>query len=86
MKINLYQEVTITRDVPEQDLLAGDVATLLDYVPHPQGEEEGAVLELFNALGESVGVRVVPASLIAPLQANQMPTVRPIMPQVVYGD
>ncbi len=76
MKLDLYQEVTITRDMPEQNLLAGDVATLVDYVPHPLGGEEGAILEIFNALGESIAVRTVPVSAIAPLRADLMPTVR----------
>jgi hypothetical protein len=52
---------------------------LIDYVPHPRGGEEGAVLELFNAVGESVGVIMVPASAIAPLRADQMPAVRVLL-------
>ena len=52
------------------------MATLVDYVPHPAGGEEGAVLEIFNAIGESIGVATVPASAVAALRADQMPTVR----------
>jgi hypothetical protein len=33
-------------------------------------------LELFNAIGESIGVTVVPISAIAPLRSDQMPAVR----------
>jgi hypothetical protein len=76
MKLELYQEVVVNRDVPEENLYQGDVATLVDYVPHPIGGEEGAVLEIFNAIGESIGVATVPASAISPLRADQMPTVR----------
>ena len=32
------------REVPEAGLYIGDVATLIDYVPHPAGGEEGADL------------------------------------------
>jgi hypothetical protein len=76
MKLELYQEVVVTRDIPEENLYQGDVATLVDYVPHPASGEEGAVLEIFNAIGESIGVATVPASAVAPLRADQMPTVR----------
>lgn len=76
MKIELYKEIALVRDVPEEGLRAGDVATLIDYVPHPAGGEEGAVLELFNAVGESIAVITVPLSFIAPLQSNQIPAVR----------
>lgn len=49
---------------------------LIDYVPHPRGGEEGAVLEVFNAVGESITVVVVPGSAIATLRADQVPAVR----------
>lgn len=78
MKPELYSEVALTRDIAEEGLRAGDVVTLIDYVPHPAGGEEGAVLELFNALGESIAVITVPVSAIAPLRADQMPAVRPL--------
>ena len=50
MKINLYQEIALNRDFPEHNLHQGDIATLIDYVPHPANGEEGAILEVFNAL------------------------------------
>lgn len=76
MKVDLYQEVMVTRDVPEQQILAGDVATVVDFVAHPEDGEEGAVLEIFNAVGESIGVVILPVSAIAPLHAGQILTVR----------
>ncbi len=79
MKPELYKEVALVRDVPEEGLCIGDVATLIDYVPHPAGGEEGAVLELFNAVGESIAVITVPLSAVAPLQPNQIPAVRPLL-------
>ncbi len=78
MSFELYKEVALTRDIPAENLRKGDVATLIDIVPHPSGREEGAVLELFNAVGESIAVTVVPISAIAPLRADQMPAVRPL--------
>jgi len=76
MKLDLYQEIALLRDFPEENLVAGDVATLVDYVPYPDGQEQGAVLEIFNAVGDSMAMAVVPVSAIAPLRADQMPSVR----------
>ena len=76
MKIELYQQVAMTRNLSSADLRRGDLAMLVDYVAHPNGGEEGAVLEVFNAIGESVAVVTVPISAIAALRADQMPTVR----------
>jgi len=50
MEIDLYQEIALKRDFPEYNLHQGDIATLIDYVPHPANGEEGAILEVFNAL------------------------------------
>lgn len=80
MRLKLYQEVVVTRDTPSENLKAGDVAVLIDYVPHPRGGEEGAILEVFNAVGETIAVATVPALAIAPLRADQMPAVRMILP------
>ena len=80
MRLELYQEVALTRDAQEANLRAGDVAMLIDYVDHPAGGEEGAILEVFNVLGESIAVVTVPASSIATLRADQVPAVRTLAP------
>ena len=46
--IELYQKVLLNRNFPEYDLKKGDVAILVDTVPHPSGGEEGYILEVFN--------------------------------------
>ncbi len=52
--IDLYQRVSIAQDFPEYQLKKGDIATFIGTVPHPTGGEEGYVLEIFNAIGESI--------------------------------
>jgi hypothetical protein len=74
----LYERVALVQDLPEHGLKAGDVAVLVDRVPHPGGGEEGFVLEVFNALGESIAVVVVPGNGVAPLQADEVLAVRPL--------
>lgn len=78
MQLELYKEVALTIDIPEEKLKKGDVAVLVEVVAHPEGGEDGAVLELFNAVGDSIGVTVVPLSAVAPLRADQIPAVRSI--------
>jgi len=80
MKPELYARVVLTRDIPEENLKKGDVATLVDYVGHPHGGEEGAILEIFNALGETLDIATVPISAIEPLRPEHVPTVRLIEP------
>jgi len=80
MRIKLFTEVALTRDLPQEGLCRGDLATLVDYLPGTKasGNEEGCVLEVFNAVGESIAVVAVPVSAIQPLRANEVLSVRPL--------
>ena len=78
MTLELYSEVALTQNIADHNLKIGDVATLVDFVPHPQGGEEGCVLEIFNAVGESIGVVTVPISAIKSLSASEILTTRPL--------
>jgi hypothetical protein len=78
MKLPLYQRVALARDVDEHRLKKGDVAVLIDRVPHPSGGEEGVVLEVFNALGASLAVVAVPESTVEPLREDEILSVRPL--------
>jgi hypothetical protein len=74
--LQLFQEIALTRDLPEHQLKAGDIATLVDFVPHPSGGEEGCVLEVFNAVGESIAVVTAPVSAVEALSVDEILTVR----------
>jgi Domain of unknown function (DUF4926) len=76
MTMELYQEVALTSDWPEHGLRAGDVATLVDFVPHPGDGETGCVLEVFNAVGESLAVIAVPISAVEALRQDEILAVR----------
>jgi hypothetical protein len=78
MSLPLYERVALKRDLPEYNLRTGDVAVLVDDVPHPQGGEPGCVLEVFNALGESIAVVAVRKSDIESLRADEVLAVRPL--------
>ncbi|TVR19416.1 MAG: DUF4926 domain-containing protein [Anaerolineaceae bacterium] len=75
MQPELYTRVVLVQDIPQANLKAGDTAMYIDYLPVKTGEA-GAILEVFNALGESIDVVTVPISAIAPLTADQIPAVR----------
>ena len=76
MTLELYQEVALTRDLPEYELRAGDIATLVDFVAHPNSGEEGCLLEVFNAVGESLIVIAVPISAVEALRSDEILAVR----------
>ena len=76
MTLELFQDVALTQNFPQYQLKSGDIATLLDFVPHPEGKEEGCILEVFNALGESIAVVTVPISGITALKADDILAVR----------
>ncbi|WP_169978389.1 DUF4926 domain-containing protein [Tautonia rosea] len=74
MKPSLYDRVALCRDRDDLGLKRGDVATLVDVIPHPSGGEEGAILEVFNTLGESIAVVIVKVSEIETLRADDTPS------------
>lgn len=76
--MTLYDRIALTTDINEHGLRRGDVATIVDRVPHPHGGETGLVLEVFNALGDSIRTVVVPESAVEPLQADEVLTIRPV--------
>ena len=77
-KIKLYQRVALTRDMPEHQLYTGDVAVVVDYLPETatSGGEAGYALEVFNAIGETIAVVMVPESAVKPLTENDILQVR----------
>ena len=62
--IELYQKVLLNRNFPEYALKKGDVAIVVDTVPHSSGGEESYILEVFNDAEESVDTVVVPFSAV----------------------
>lgn len=76
MNFKPYEQVALKRDVPEDRLRAGDVARLVELVPGPAGQQQGAVLEVFNAIGETICVTTVSVEDIEPLNGNEVFSVR----------
>ena len=74
MKIALFDEVALTRDMPELGLFQGDVATVVELLPSTAAShsEDGYALEVSSAVGESIAVLAVPYSAVESLRANQV--------------
>jgi hypothetical protein len=67
--------VILTHDLPEDNLKAGDVGTVVDR--HlVSGMEDGYSVEFFDMTGQTVGVVTIPTSLLrSPTHADR-PAVR----------
>lgn len=75
MRYELFQRVALAKDLPEKRLRRGDIVTIVDSHP-PDGGEPGYSIEVFNALGETILVTVVPESCLQPLTADDIMHVR----------
>ena len=75
MPFALHTDAALTRDFPECYFCRGDVVTIIDRHPQPDGED-GYSIEVFNALGETIAVTSVPESALEPLRENEVFSVR----------
>ncbi len=74
MNFEMYQDLILTTDLPENGLCAGDVGTLVERHTVP-GKEVGYSVEFFDMTGRTVAVVTLPASLLrAPTSADRPST------------
>ncbi len=66
MKFELFTRVALREDCPRHQLHQGDMAMVVAHHPMIEGED-GYSLEVFNALGETIAVFIVPESQIESL-------------------
>ena len=71
MRLNLYTDAVLTCDVPEHRLKRGDIVKLVDHHGAPDGTE-GYSIEVFNAVGDTIAVTVVPANALDPLREDEI--------------
>lgn len=77
MKTALYADIILLRDVPEEDLYAGDIGTLVEV--HEVAEmETGYSVEFFDMLGNTVGLVTLPSSCFRLPTLSDRPSVRPM--------
>ena len=76
MKLEIFKDVELDRDLPEHGLKRGDIAALIDFAPSADGKEKGCMLEVFDAVGSTVAVVIVPVEHVKPLHAGEVLAVR----------
>ena len=59
MKFKLFEQVALAKDIPEENLRRGDLATIVDSHPANAGEI-GYSIEIFNAVEDTIAVTSVP--------------------------
>jgi len=75
MRYKLFHQVALAKDIPEKRLRRGDVATVVDHHPAREGEP-GYSIEVFNAVGDTIAVTVVPESFLQELTPDEILHVR----------
>ena len=71
MKFELYTDAALACDVPEHRLKRGDIVKLVDHHIAHDGAE-GYSIEVFNAVGGTLAVIVVPASALVALRKDEV--------------
>lgn len=75
MTYELYSDVILVEDLPEEGLYAGDIGTVVEQ-HNIEKLETGYSVEFFDMLGNAVAVATLPeSSLRTPTRADR-PTVR----------
>jgi len=64
MNFELFTRVVLIRDVPEEDLCRGDVATIVEAHRDESGDMVGFEVELFSANGDTLAVASVPVDAV----------------------
>ena len=78
MDFEHYMDVVLTRDLPEENLRAGDIGTIVER--HAVvGLETGYSVEFFDMLGQTVAVVTVPTSWLRVPAHTDRPAVRPLL-------
>ena len=75
MTYKLFEEIVLTRDIPEKKLKKRDVATIVEHHSVLEGED-GYSLEVFDVLGNTIAVITLPESAVEPLTENEIFNVR----------
>jgi hypothetical protein len=78
MKFELYKDMMLTRDLPEEKLKRGDIVKLVERISTGTSEDAYSV-EVFNALGDTIAVVTVPESALAALRDDEILCARPLM-------
>ncbi|NCO74872.1 MAG: DUF4926 domain-containing protein [Cyanobacteria bacterium] len=72
---DLYSDVILLKDIPEDNLQAGDIGCVVDY-HGVKGLEMGYSVEFFDLLGNTVALITVPCSWLRKPHQGDRATIR----------
>lgn len=75
MNYPLYSDVILLCNLPEEELYAGDIGTVVEQ-HQVEGLETGYSVEFFDLLGNTVAVAMLPGSYLRSPTSADRPTVR----------
>ena len=75
MAFDLFSDVILTTDLPQEDLKSGDVGTVVERHLAP-GVEDGYSVEFFDMTGQTVAVITVPVGVLRTPTHADRPSVR----------
>ena len=75
MKLELYKDAVLTRNLAEHRLRRGDIVKLVDHHVAPDNTE-GYSIEVFNAVGDTIAVTTVPAAALETLREDEVLSAR----------
>lgn len=76
MSLELFSRVILVKDLPDENLVAGDMGTLVEHHPATKDYPEGYEVEFFSGNGETIAVVSVPASALRRVTSKDILHVR----------
>jgi hypothetical protein len=64
MKFPLFSRIILKLDIPDENLVAGDIGTIIEYHPATREYPEGYEVEFFAGNGETIAVVSLPATAL----------------------
>ena len=79
MTFPLFSRVILSVDLPEEQLMAGDIGTIVEHHPATTAYPEGYEVEFFAGNGETLAVVSVPATDLRQATGQEVMHVRPLI-------
>ena len=79
MTFPLFSRVILSVDLPEEQLMAGDMGTIVEHHPATAAYPEGYEVEFFAGNGETLAVVSVPAMALRQATRKEVMHVRPLV-------
>ena len=78
MTFPFFSRVILSVDLPEEQLMAGDMGTIVEHHPATAVYPEGYEVEFFAGNGETLAVVSVPATALRQATRKEVMHVRPL--------